>query len=185
MEGSLLKTKEIPPLRPPRKRASVGMTIKFKITNIIMPQFVVPQFIDVEDKIIGPITTRQFIMAVISVIFIFFAYKFADTALFIIEALIIFGIYILFAFIKINGQNFHIFGLSIIRSLTRPGLRVWKKGFKLKISKFSGEEKTKEQEPILVNKPHPPQKSISSLSLLIDTGGKYRPEEIMKNKKAK
>ncbi|KKS92044.1 MAG: hypothetical protein UV69_C0039G0006, partial [Parcubacteria group bacterium GW2011_GWE2_43_12] len=30
-----------------------------------MQQFVVPQFIDVEDKIIGPITVRQFIIIMV------------------------------------------------------------------------------------------------------------------------
>jgi len=149
-----------------------------------MPQFVVPQFIDVEDKIIGPITTRQFIMAIVAVLLIFIAYKLADTALFIIEALIIFAIYILLAFIKINGQHFHMFALSIIRSLTRSQLRVWKKGFKLKAEKLSLKEDEKVQEPVLVNKIHPPKKSLSALSLLIDTGGNYRPEEILKKQKS-
>jgi len=65
-----------------------------------MPQFVVPQFIDVEDKIIGPITTRQFIMGVVAMLLIFLAYRFADTLLFIIEAVVIFLLYILIGFIK-------------------------------------------------------------------------------------
>ena len=90
-----------------------------------MPQFIVPQFIDVEDKIIGPITTRQFAMGVVAGLLIFFSYKFADTALFAIQALLVFGIYILIAFIKVNGQRFPLFALSIVRSLLRSGLRVW------------------------------------------------------------
>jgi len=74
--------------------------------------------------------------------------------------------------------------LSIIRSLTRSQLRVWKKGFKLKAEKLSLKEDEKVQEPVLVNKIHPPKKSLSALSLLIDTGGNYRPEEILKKQKS-
>jgi len=148
-----------------------------------MPQFIVPQFIDVEDKIIGPITVRQFIMGVVAVLFIFLAYKLADTALFIIEAILIFGVYVLFEFVKINGQKFHIFLLSIIRSLTRAQLRVWNKNFKLNTVK-SKDSKVKENKdaPVLINKIHPPKSTLSSLTLMVDTGGKYRPEEVLKKK---
>ncbi len=71
-----------------------------------MPQFIVPQFIDVEDKIIGPITTRQFIMGIGAGLFIFLSYRFADLSLFIILAVLIFGFYVLIAFIKVNGSPF-------------------------------------------------------------------------------
>ena len=40
-----------------------------------MQQFLVPQFIDVEDKIIGPITTRQFVEVLIGVLITFISYK--------------------------------------------------------------------------------------------------------------
>ena len=40
-----------------------------------MNQFVVPQFIDVEDKIIGPITTRQFIIMLAAILMDFVAFK--------------------------------------------------------------------------------------------------------------
>ena len=63
-----------------------------------MDRFVAPQFIDVEDRIIGPITTRQFIIMVIGGVVVFVAYKILDTAGFILVTLatllmaIIFGL---------------------------------------------------------------------------------------------
>jgi len=48
-----------------------------------MDQFVVPQFIDVEDKIFGPVTTRQFVILLIAGLIIFIAFKLADITLFI------------------------------------------------------------------------------------------------------
>ena len=50
-----------------------------------MQQFVVPQFIEVEDKILGPITVRQFLIMLIAGILIFIVYRFADTALFLMQ----------------------------------------------------------------------------------------------------
>ena len=43
-----------------------------------MQQFTVPQFIDVEDKIIGPITTRQFVIMLAGFTLIGISYKLFD-----------------------------------------------------------------------------------------------------------
>lgn len=147
------------------------------------PQFVVPQFIDVEDKIIGPITTRQFIMAVVATLLVFLSYKFADTVLFALEALLIVGVYVLSAFIKVNGQPFYRFALSVARSLTRPQLRVWSKAGS---ASASAKQKVAsvEEEALPVARVAPVRsRTLSELSLLVDTGGRYRPEEIFASKK--
>ena len=52
-----------------------------------MEQFTVPQFIDVEDKVIGPITVRQFIILLFGGGFIFIAYRLSDFVLFLIAFL--------------------------------------------------------------------------------------------------
>lgn len=145
------------------------------------PQFTVPQFIDVEDKIIGPITVKQFIMGIGAGLLFFLAYKFADTALFIIQALLILGIYILIAFVKFNGQPFYLFALSVIRSILRPSLRAWMKGSApVAQAKQAKKESDSSSISIIPAKPHPRTSTLSSLALLVDTGGKYRPEEIIK-----
>ena len=92
-----------------------------------MKQFVVPQFIDVEDKIIGPVTTRQFIILLIGSFILFIAYKLADTALFILILAVVGGFCLLLAFMKINGQAFHYFLLNIVQTARRPSLRIWYK----------------------------------------------------------
>ena len=48
-----------------------------------MQKFIVPQFIDVESKIIGPITTRQFLIMLAGLILGFAAYKLSDLGSFI------------------------------------------------------------------------------------------------------
>ncbi len=146
-----------------------------------MPQFVVPQFIDVEDKIIGPITVRQFIMGVITTLFIFLAYRLADLTLFIIEAILLFSFYALIAFVKVNGRPFYYFILNIIRSLKRPALRLWsREATSWQIVAAADAQAPTAAAPILRKKLI--EQELSSLSLLVDTGGRYRPEEILRNK---
>jgi hypothetical protein len=146
-----------------------------------MDKFVVPQFIDVEDKIIGPITVRQFILGTISGFFLFLSYKLFDLALFVILAILIMGLYILLGFIKINGQHFHLFLASVLGSLFSPQLRVWNKiDYLPSFKRTSTTEKGEEDKAVVKIKPMSDSSELSSLSLLIDTGGKYRPEEVLR-----
>lgn len=148
-----------------------------------MPQFVVPQFIDVEDKIIGPITTRQFIMGVVVMLWLFLAYRFADTVLFIIEAVVLIGGYILVAFVKVNGRPFYYFLLNIIRSLQRPALRLWSREATHWQNVPTGVAVSANLGATAVVRKKLVEQELSSLSLLVDTGGRYRPEEILAKQK--
>jgi|TARA_Y100000310_G_C20696771_1_gene826264 hypothetical protein len=148
-------------------------------------QFVVPQFIDVEDKIIGPITTRQFIIGVIAAALVFVSYKLSDLTLFIIQTLFIVGIYALIGFVKINGRPFYYFTISVLQLLLRPGLRVWmKKDQPIKVKAKDKSKKDEAEEQFVPQKKKPFQHSLSQVSLLVDTGGKYRPEEILEKQKS-
>ncbi len=141
-----------------------------------MQQFVIPQFIDVEDKIIGPITVRQFIILLVGMFFIFLAYKLADFALFLVIGLIFLFITIVLAFVRVNGQPFHFFLLNFIQTFRRPSLQIW---YKIPdMGDFN--KKVKVITKIL---PPPPKMKISSsrlseLSLVVDTGGMYQGEKL-------
>ena len=141
-----------------------------------MQQFVVPQFIDVEDKIFGPITTHQFLVLLIASIIIFLAYRYADFALFVTTSLGVGGIAILFAFVKVNGQPFHIFLLNIGQTMRRPGLRVWRKYYDKKDLDFLRNQVTEEMEEVEKKKEIHSQ-HIRNLPLIVNTGGFYRPDE--------
>jgi hypothetical protein len=145
-----------------------------------MPQFVIPQFIDVEDKIIGPITTRQFLMGMFSVFLLFLSYKLADIALFILQALFIIGFYVLFGFIKVNGRPSYYFFLSMIRSFKRPKLRVWSKSSSLNEYNTVQKDQSSEEKVYVGPRKILKETELSSLALLLDTGGKYRPEELLR-----
>ena len=138
-----------------------------------MEQYTVPQFIDVEDKIFGPITTRQFIILLVSGLILFISYKLADLPLFVVILALVGGFSLILAFAKINGQPFHFFMLNIFQTLKLPSRRVWMK-------KYSDSE----LKSLISNPRHeiiePPSKipklsysRIRDLSLVVNTGGYY------------
>ncbi len=141
-----------------------------------MDQFVVPQFIDVEDKIFGPITTRQFLILLSAGLILFIAFKLADTALFIFLAALIGGSALVLAFVKINGQPFHYFLLNIVQTIRRPSRRLWYKSF----SKAELTESIKSGKVEMVEAvkeiPRVSYSRLRDLSLVVNTGGYYKPE---------
>lgn len=141
-----------------------------------MNQFTVPQFIDVEDKIFGPVTTRQFIILLSAGLVLFIAFKLADTALFIFLLAVIGGFALILAFVKINGQAFHYFILNLIQTMRRPSRRIWNKdwtGRELQEIIKSHTQEEPEVKEVLVK---PSYTRIRDLSLMVNTGGYYKPE---------
>ena len=142
-----------------------------------MEQFVVPQFIEVEDKIFGPITTRQFLILLGAGLLIFLAFRFLAFWFFVGCFVLIGGIAVIFAFLKVNGQTFHYFVLNAVQSLAKPRIRIWNKSYsknELEYLRKFGIEKELEVE--LKKKPAS-RRHIRDLSLVVNTGGYYNSEE--------
>lgn len=137
-----------------------------------MEQFVVPQFLEVESKIIGPLTVRQFLTFLVGAGLIFVVFKLASFWIGAIEGLFIFMLTGTFAFLKINGRPFHYFLLNIIQTLRRPSMKVWNKNF-IYIPKKEEKEK---KPPQAIVKKHLTASRLNELSLVVDTGGAYRDE---------
>ncbi|HTK04008.1 MAG TPA: PrgI family protein [Candidatus Eisenbacteria bacterium] len=140
-------------------------------------RYVVPQFIEVEDKIIGPLTVRQFLILLGTTLVMFIEYKLADFGLFLLIGITTFALGGVFAFFRVNGQPFHFFILNMIQTFRRPGLRVWDKD-------YSDSELMD-----IIKKPPPPPPvarirkeplaatKLTELSLVVNTGGVYNPED--------
>ncbi|HDQ22490.1 MAG TPA: PrgI family protein [Candidatus Uhrbacteria bacterium] len=137
-----------------------------------MEQFMVPQFIDVESKIIGPITTRQFLILMVAGMLDFIFYKVFYFNTFVVVALIVTGIFGVIAFVKVNGMPFHYFFLNLVQTLNRPRLRIW---CKEEVAALPSEEKAEVKKEFIA-KPFIPQSRLTSLSLIVNTGGVYREE---------
>lgn len=136
-----------------------------------MEQFVVPQFIDVESKILGPITTKQFVIMVVWGLFVFIAYKLLDTSGFVLFFLFWTTICGLLGFYKVNGRPFYIFLLILIQGKKKPITRVWRhipssEGPKKATEKGSDVQTKTPQAKVLNTR-------LSELALMVDTGGVY------------
>jgi hypothetical protein len=145
-----------------------------------MQMFTVPQFIDVEDKIIGPITSRQFIICLVGMGILVPAWKLLDLIWFIGLAIIDFIIICAFAFVKINGRPFHYFVLNVIQTFKKPNLRVWNHKNPLKDLLSAEESSTEEVQTVTKKEPsRGPMTSshLKELSLIVDTKGVYKGEE--------
>jgi len=138
-------------------------------------RFIVPQFIDNENKIWGPITVRQFIILMVGVLFIFISYKLADFSLFLLEGIFILILVIFFAFYKVNGAPFHVFALNVVETLKKPRIRVWLKQY-IKRQEFKTRDEDQAPPSPVVKKTFLPGRKLSELSLIIDTGGVYKGE---------
>jgi hypothetical protein len=91
-------------------------------------QFNVPQFIEVEDKIVGPLTLKQFLYLGAGAGLLIILRFFLNLTAFIIVAIPI-GLFCgLLAFYKVNGRPFIYFLGSLIGYLRRPRLYLWRKG---------------------------------------------------------
>lgn len=139
-----------------------------------MQQFTVPQFIDVESKIIGPITTRQFLIILAAAVIVGISYKLFDFSLFLTITVVVLIITAVFAFVKVNGRPFHYFVLNITQTLRRPGIRVWNN----RLTVFEEIDRTPfvkpEQKPV-VKEPYKKSR-LAELALVVDTKGKYKGE---------
>ena len=141
-----------------------------------MNQFVVPQFLEVEDKIIGPITVRQFLILLVTSLILFIVFKLTDLQLFLIISVPLGGMAAILAFAKVNGQTFHYFLLNIVQTLKRPSRRVWNK--RLTTTELNDMRKRGPvdlvEEPIVTHAAE--HHHIRTLSLMVNTGGYYKGE---------
>lgn len=103
-------------------------------------QFKVPQFLDIEDKIFGPFTFRQFAYLAGGGGLCFVLYKALPFYISFIPILIIAGLALALAFYKVNNKPFIFVVESGIKYLLTDKLYIWKRRMK-------EEEKTQEDKP--------------------------------------
>ncbi len=141
------------------------------------PQFTVPQFIDAEDKILGPVTVRQFLILLTAGLISTLFYRFFDLSLFLLLSLPLIAVAGLLAFMKINGVPAHFFILNLIQTLRRAQLRIWDKTptDQQLNERMRPEEVVKEI--VIPHKPPVSSSHLQDLSLIVNTGGVFNPDE--------
>ncbi len=97
-------------------------------------QFKVPQFIDIEDKLFGPLTFKQFAYLAGGGGMIFVAYKLLPFWIAIFLIIPILALSLLLTFYKLNGQSFIYYLQASIAYATKGKLYVWKQKLKKKVT---------------------------------------------------
>lgn len=88
-------------------------------------QFQVPQFIETEDKIVGPLTLRQFFYIGAAVGLSFILYYVIETWLWVILTALIVGFAAALGFVKIHGRPFMQILASAFSFYWNPQTYVW------------------------------------------------------------
>ena len=107
----------------------------------ITMQFQVPQFIDIEDKIIGPLTLKQFAYIAVGGFVLFLLYYLLQFWLWLMIGSIV-GLFIAgLAFFKYNGRPFMVLVFAFFNYFWQPRLYIWKAEKTLRDSSGQGEIK--------------------------------------------
>ena len=94
-----------------------------------MATFQVPQFIEEKPKIIGPLTIVQFLYIAGAAAIIFGGFYIFNLFFWLMFSIIVGGIGIALAFVKVNGQSLPKIGLAALGFLWKPRIYTWQRGF--------------------------------------------------------
>jgi len=131
-------------------------------------QFQVPQFTEIEDKIIGPFTLKQFLYLLIGGVIIFIVYKLFNLFVAILVGVPVAAISIALAFVKINNQPFIGAIRNMLGFLRKPDFYVWRKPIG---------KKQKEETPPIIEKLPIGKEKITKKETLQDISWKIEIEK--------
>ncbi|MDI6591507.1 MAG: PrgI family protein [Patescibacteria group bacterium] len=109
-------------------------------------RFIVPQFIEMEAKIVGPLTFRQFVFVGIAGAACFVFYFILPFYLFLISCFVLGGIALAFAFLKISSRDLPTILKNSLIFFLKPKIYLWRKGAPLKFFKKEVIKKEKVEE---------------------------------------
>lgn len=142
-----------------------------------MGQYKIPQNVETEDKILGPLSIKQFIYVIVALLWAFLMWSIFKSYIIIavVLALPVTGFFLLLGFGQREGVPFEDYVVAFIRFLIVPRKRIWIKDD----SKEVIVKDTKKPEDLL----KPKEKSYSSgqlkqLASIIDTRGNFKDPSI-------
>lgn len=145
-------------------------------------QFQVPQFVDVEDKIFGPLTAKQFLMFVINALIVAAFYVAFPLSVTVALAIPLTIFFILLAFYTVNGRSFIWFLYAVFHYLFTGKMFIWERRGetpRVRISSVTAVEQTLARRGITVaGQPASVETRIQQLSRILDTSGKIVDEDL-------
>ena len=104
--------------------------------------FQIPQFIETEDKIVGPLTLRQFLYFAVAGGFVFMLFFFLNVGIWLVFAFFIITAAASFAFIKVNGRPLSVAAISAFNFYWQPRFYLWQRETPSPRQGYGGQEKT-------------------------------------------
>lgn len=108
-------------------------------------RFTVPQFIEHEAKIVGPLTFKQFVYVGIAAAIGFILYFSAPFSVFLVSCVVLGILALALAFLKIGGRSLPTIVANLLKFSLAPKMYIWKKSDK-PITVFKKEFKKEEKE---------------------------------------
>lgn len=135
-------------------------------------RFQVPQFIDIEDKIFGPFTFRQFIFLIGGAGMIFVFYKLLPLWIGIFFIIPIAGLTICLVFVKINSKPFIYYLEAAFNYYISSKLYVWKQRL---VKKNDKQEEDAPSPTMISNVPMLSDSKLKDLAWSLDVQDKQNP----------
>lgn len=139
-----------------------------------MKQYQVPQFITIEDKVIGPLTLKQFGFLASGAVLIFILHALLVPLLFYPVAGVVGGIAAALAFLKIQQQPFPTVIRRAFLFFIRPRLYLWKKEAMKKPAAVADSAK---KEATITAIPKMSASKLSDLAWSLDIQGRMKESE--------
>jgi len=131
-------------------------------------QFQIPQFTEIEDKIIGPFTLKQFLYLAVGAFVIFILFKLLNFIVFIILAVPIAAICLALAFVRVNQQPLMNVVKNFFRFLRKPDFYIWKKPEPKKFIEEKLDTQIIKKEPINKKERIIPREKLQEISWKIE-----------------
>lgn len=138
-----------------------------------MAQYKVPQNVESEDKILGPLSLRQFIYVIIALMWGFLMWRLFSHALVIavILGLPVSGMFLALGLIQREEQSFENYFIAMVRFVVVPRQRVWHKDDIRDVFKTAAPPK-KPELTLGQRNPEQVKGQLEKLALIVDTRGR-------------
>jgi hypothetical protein len=132
-------------------------------------RFQVPQFVDIEDRIIGPLTLKQFLIYLFAVMVCIPIYLIADLSLFLTLSLPILAVAAMFAHFKLYGKTLEQVIMNCVRFYTQGQVFIWRRTGTEKLITIRDPIWFEE---VATSLPVRPTTSLNAMSQSLETQGK-------------
>ena len=133
-----------------------------------MGQYKVPQDVEAEDKLIGPLSIRQFLYVVIGLVWggLMFALLRSNLIIMIVAILPVSSFFLLLGFGRRQEQSFENYFVALVQFMFVPRIRVWSKDLEQE------QLIKKEEKPVeIIRSKNVSKGSLKQLALIMDTHG--------------